>query len=268
MMEQAHAVAASAEHAAESSGALPELPNLVSIINHLWPQQPAAHFLHRWENVCFAWLIAGGLCAALAFAARRLQMVPDRRQSLVEMIIEGLDNMVTGILGHDGRHYTPFIGTLFLYILSMNLAGLVPGMKSPTASINTTAALAGCVFLYVQYTGIRRQGPLKYLRHLMGEPIFLAPLNLPLHIVGELIKPLSLSLRLFANLTGEDLTLYYLVTLGVLCLGVRTIVGAPFQIFFYPLAILFSLIQALVFSLLSTVYISLMLPHEEHAAGH
>lgn len=256
------------EHAAEASGALPELPNLVTVINHFWPHQPAAHFLHRWENVVFSWAIAVGLLVVFVLASRGLRLIPGRRQGLVEMIVEGLDGMVTSILGSEGRHYTPFIGTLFLYILSMNLAGLVPGLKSPTASINTTAALAGCVFLYVQYTGIRRQGPLNYFKHLMGEPIFLAPLNLPLHIVGEFIKPLSLSLRLFANITGEDLTIYYLVTLGVACLGAMTFVGAPFQVFFYPLAILFSLIQALVFSLLSTVYISLMLPHEEHAAGH
>ena len=266
-MVEHETVAAAAQHAHEAA-ALPEMPNAVTILNHLWPHQPVAHALHQWENVAFAWLIAGGLFLALALAARRLQMVPGRGQSFVETIVEGLDGLVTSILGDEGRHYTPFIGTLFCYILAMNLAGLVPGLKSPTSSINTTIGLAVCVFLYVQYTGIRRQGVLNYLKHFAGEPWFLAPLNFVLHTAGEFIKPLSLSLRLFANITGEDLTIFYLVGLGIAAVGAWTFVGLPLQVLFYPLALLFSLIQALVFSLLSTVYISLMLPHEGHAAHH
>lgn len=264
MVEHAAAAAAHAHEAA----ALPETPNLITVINQLWPHQAVSHALHHWEDVAFAWFIAAGLAAAFLLAVRRLQLVPGRRQSFVETVVESLDGLVTSILGGEGRHYTPFIGTLFCYILAMNLAGLVPGLKSPTANINTTVGLAICVFLYVQYTGIRRQGLLNYLKHFAGEPLFLAPLNFMLHVAGEFIKPLSLSLRLFANITGEDLTIFYLLSLGIACVGVWTFVGLPFQALFYPLALLFSLIQALVFSLLSTVYISLMLPHEGHAAAH
>ena len=258
--------AAHAAHAA-AADALPEMPNLVTFVHQWWPEHPASQFLHRWENVVFGWLLAAVLGALFLLGTRRLQLVPGRRQSLVETIVEALEGLVTGILGEDGRHYTPFIGTLFLYILTMNVAGMVPGLKSPTASLNTTLGLAVCVFLYVQWTGLRRQGFVHYLKHFAGEPWFLAPLNVVLHVAGEFIKPLSLSLRLFANITGEDLTIYYLIGLGIMCTGAWVVVGLPFQALFYPLALLFSTIQALVFSLLSTVYISLMLP-PPHAAGH
>ncbi len=256
------------EHAAHAE-TLPEIPNLVTLIGQWWPQHPASHVLHQWENVVFGWLLAAALGALFILGARRLQLVPaGRRQALIETLVEALEGMVTGILGEDGRQYTPFIGTLFLYILTMNVAGMVPGMKSPTSSLNTTLGLALCVFLYVQWTGIRRQGLVSYLKHFAGEPWFLAPLNFVLHVAGECIKPLSLALRLFANITGEDLTMYYLISLGIMCVGAWTFVGLPLQVLFYPLALLFSIIQALVFSLLSTVYISLMLPSHAHEAAH
>jgi F-type H+-transporting ATPase subunit a len=189
------------------------------------------------------------------------------------LVVESLSDFVVGILGPRGKKYVPFLGTLFVYIFAMNLFGLVPLMKSPTSSINTTVALAICVFLYVQYTGIRENGILGYIDHLMGQPrsvigFILVPLMLPLHIVEEFAKPLSLSLRLFGNITGEDVLLYIFVGLGVGILGFLHLpIGVPLQIPFIFLALLTSFIQALVFTLLSTIYFALMMPHgegEEH----
>jgi len=154
----------------------------------------------------------------------------------------------------------------------MNYGGLVPFLKSPTASLNTTLSMAICVFLYVQWTGIRSFGPLGYLDHLAGSPrdlvgFILIPLMLPLHIVGELVKPMSLSLRLFGNVTGEDVLLAVFVGLGVGLAG-AFVHGAPFgvplQAIVYPLLLIFGFIQALVFTLLSTIYFYMMLPHDEH----
>jgi len=190
------------------------------------------------------------------------------------MIVETLDSFVSGVLGKHGRQFTPFLGTLFVYILLMNFLGLFPVMKSPTSSINTTVALAICVFLYVQYTGIRRLGIVGYLDHLCGQPrdlvaIIMVPLMLPLHIMEELAKPLSLSLRLFGNVTGEDVLIAIFVGLGVASLGFLHLpIGLPLQVPFIFLALLTSTIQALVFTLLSTVYFSMMLPHEEHEDSH
>ena len=153
----------------------------------------------------------------------------------------------------------------------MNLLGLVPGMKSPTSSLNTTLALGLTVFLYVQYTGIRNLGIVGYFDHLAGEPravvgFVLIPLMFPLHLLGEVVKPISLSLRLFGNILGEDSLIGALAALGVVALSFLHFpyVGIPFQLPFVILAVLFSTIQALVFALLSTIYLFLMLPHEEH----
>jgi F-type H+-transporting ATPase subunit a len=203
-------------------------------------------------------------------ATRRRRLVPGRLQNTIELLVEALDNFICGILGPQGRRYVPFLGSLFIYILFMNLAGLVPGMKSPTANLNQTLALALCVFLYVQYTGMRNFGLKGYLFHMAGEPrdpitIGLVPIMLPLHIIGELAKPLSLSLRLFGNITGEDVLIVIFITLGIGMIGFLHLpFGVPLQVPFIFLAILTSTIQALVFTLLSTVYFLMMMPHEEH----
>jgi F-type H+-transporting ATPase subunit a len=270
--ERAAEAAEQAEHV-KSSGA-PELPNFITLLHDLSSSAPVVQWLHHWENVVFAWMMLILMCVVAMLAARRSELVPGGLQNFVEMIVESLDNFVVGVLGKRGRDFTPFLGTLFIYILLMNLLGLIPVMKSPTSSINTTVALALCVFFYVQYTGIRRLGIVGYLDHLCGQPrdviaVVMVPLMLPLHIMEELAKPLSLSLRLFGNVTGEDVLIAIFVGLGVTCLGfLHMPIGLPLQVPFIFLAILTSTIQALVFTLLSTVYFSMMLPHEEHGEAH
>ena len=153
----------------------------------------------------------------------------------------------------------------------MNLSVLVPGLKSSTSSLNTTVGLALTVFCYVQWTGLTANGPLKYLDHLAGSPRdiigwLLVPLMLPIHLLGECIKPLSLSLRLGFNVFAEDVLLAVLVGLGIGAgAALHLPVGLPLQVLVVPLVLIFSTVQAVVFSLLSTVYISLMLPHTNGA---
>jgi F-type H+-transporting ATPase subunit a len=151
---------------------------------------------------------------------------------------------------------------------------MVPGMKSPTSSLNTTVGLAAVVFVSVQWTGIRKLGLLGYVDHLAGQPrdvvgFLLSPLMLVLHVIGEVIKPVSLSLRLCFNVFAEDVLLAVLTGLGLtLALSMHLPVGIPLQFLAFPLVLIFSTVQALVFSLLSAVYIALMLPHEEHHDDH
>jgi F-type H+-transporting ATPase subunit a len=260
--------------AAEAEGA-PELPNIITLLSHRLHDVPFISFLHHWENVLFAFTVAVGLSVLSYASTRRKSLMPGKLQNFMEMIVEGLDNFVAGILGSEGRRFTPFLGTLFIYIWCMNMAGLIPGLMSPTGGkngINITASLAICVFFYVQYVGIRKQGILGYIDHLMGNPRsviqwVLVPLNLPIHIIGELAKPLSLSLRLFGNITGEDVLLAAFVGLGIAATAfLHSPVGLPLHVPFIFLALLTGTIQALVFTLLSTVYFSMMLMehHDEH----
>ncbi len=248
----------------------PEVPNIVTILYDKFGSHTFAQFLHHWENVFFSVLIAIFLGVVSYAASRRPQLVPRGLQNFMEMVVEGLSNFVCGILGEEGRHFVPFLGTLFVYILCMNLFGLIPGMKSPSSSIDTTAALAITVFVYVQYTGIRRLGVLGYLDHFAGNPrdaigFALVPLMFPLHIISELAKPLSLSLRLFGNILGEDVLIAVFVGLGVTTVAFLHLpIGIPLHFPFIFLAMLTSVVQALVFASLSTIYILMMLPHKEH----
>jgi F-type H+-transporting ATPase subunit a len=259
-----------AEETGGHSEGHPELPNIITVIYDQFGSAGFAQFLHHWENVVFSLLIALFLGILCHTASRKPQLVPRGLQNFLEMVVEGLSNFVCGILGDEGKRYVPFLGTLFIYILCMNLFGLVPGMKSPSASINTTAALAITVFAYVQYTGIRKLGMLGYLDHFAGRPrdlvgIMLVPLMFPLHIISELAKPLSLSLRLFGNILGEDVLIAVFVGLGVGILAFTNLpLGVPIHFPFVFLAMLTSTVQALVFASLSTIYFLMMFPHEEH----
>ena len=255
--------------------AVHELPNWITFISLFLGDSPLKSFLHEWEGMIFAFAIAGFLIVVARLAARNPQMVPGRLQNVVEMVVEGLSNFIIGILGPRGRTFVPFLGTLFLYILAMNISGALPLGKSPTASPNTTVALALCVFVYVHWIGLTRNGPLGYLKHLAGSPQSavewaFVPIMLPIHILGEIARPVSLSLRLFGNVSGEDVLLFAFCSLGVAALSFAdSPIGIPFQIPFIFLAFLTSFIQALVFTLLSTIYILLWLPHEHEAhEGH
>jgi len=258
---------------AEAGGGPERFPNLVTVIADALPGSPWAHVLHRFEPVLFSILVALILALVAFFATRKPQLIPGGLQNGVEWAVESLYDFVCGILGPKyGRRYAPYLGTLFIYILAMNLFGLIPFMDSPTSSLNVTVGLAILTFLYVQWTGLRELGVLGYLDHMAGNPRSvltwaMVPIMVPVHIIGELAKPVSLSCRLFGNVFGEDMLLVAFTTLGVASLSfLRLPFGLPLQIPFLLLALLTSTIQALVFTVLSTIYFLLMLPHEEH--GH
>lgn len=262
----------------------PELANFISVAVHQLGDCALGVFLHHWENVIFSLFIVAILAVVAYLAQRKRSLIPEKKlQNIVEMVVEGLDSFFAGILGEkEGRRYLPFVGTLFLYIMCMNLMGMVPGMKSSTSNLNTTAALALCTFVYVQFTGLKRLGFIGYLDHMAGNPrmpeekgffkIFLILLFIPIHIllfiihvIGELVKPVSLSLRLFGNITGGDALLVVFITLGMgMVSSLKIPVGFPLQVPVMFLSLIGGIVQAMVFSLLSAVYIAMMLPHETH----
>ena len=240
----------------------PELPNLVTILAEQFHGTPFAAFLVRWEKVIFSLIIVAGIIAFACAASRRKSLIPGKLQSAGEVIVSGFDDFVCGIIGHEGRRFTPFIGTLFIYILAMNLSGLIPFMKSSTSSWSTTLALALCVFGYLQYTALKELGFFGYIYHLMERPkgilafsVVIPIMLLFLHIVSELIRPISLSLRLRSNIWGDDMLLTVLYGFGLGAL--------PLLLFNIVLAILAAVVQAGVFCLLTTIYFTLVLSHED-----
>ncbi len=270
--ETTHGEAAAHGGEHESSGPA-KFPNFITVIARANPGAPWAHFLHEFEVVIFSILIAILICVIAFLATRNPQMIPGPLQNVVEMLVGGLNDFITGILGEKhAKRFVPFLGTLFVYIWFMNLIGLIPFMESPTSNLNVTLALAVTVFLYSQWIGLRSLGPIGYVDHLMGSPRnltgwILMPIMLPIHVLGELAKPISLSCRLFGNVFGEDMLLVAFVSLGITTLAFTGLpFGLPLQLPFMFLALLTGTLQALVFTVLSTIYFLLMLPHDDH--GH
>lgn len=277
--EHAHEAAAHAHEAAghgDDHGAALHVQNFVGILAE-GLKGPAGEWLLRLENVIFTAIVVGLLGLVFWLASRRDSLVPGRLQSACESIVEGLDGFVCGILGPQGRKYTPFLGTMFLYIWVMNLIGLVPLMKSNTANSitlpgpvplpipTTTVALAVIVFVAVQAIGIRNLGIVGYLDHMAGTPrdVFgwvMVPVMFPIHVIGELAKPFSLTFRLFCNIMGGHVLVAVFIGMAI---GAAFV---PFQAPFLLFEIATSTIQAFVFTLLSTVYVAMMLPHDDH--GH
>ena len=146
----------------------------------------------------------------------------------------------------------------------------MPLQNSTMGFLTTVVPIALCVFFYVQWTGISKNGILGYLHHLCGSPrdIFgwlVAPLMFPLHVLGEFIKPLSLSFRLYGNIMAGHILLAVFMGMGIAMLRPLHIpAGVPLHFPFLFLELLVGVIQAFVFTLLSTIYIAMMLPHEEH----
>ena len=252
-------------------------PHLSHALNRLVSSKVRATLL-SFQNLVMTLFIALMLCVIAMLATRNPQMVPGPLQNGVELVVQTLHDFLVDILGNKyGPRYVPFLGTLFVYILAMNLFGLIPFMDSPTSSLNVTVALALVVFIYSQYIGFRELGVVGWVDHMAGNPRSaigwaLVPLMLPIHLMGELAKPISLACRLFGNIFGEDMLLVAFASLGITVMGFTHLpLGLPLQLPFLFLALLTSTLQALVFTVLSTIYFLLMLPHDDHgdeAEGH
>ncbi len=226
-----------------------------------------AHALHlgpdgatNVEPLLYVWFIVlPGLVFLTWYGTRQLDRVPGGLQNVLEGIVQLLDSFVKGIVGekHGGRYVT-FIGSAFLFIVCCNLVGLIPGFQAPTSKVNQTLALALCTFFMTHAVGFRYAGP-AYLKHFLGEPLWLAPIALPAHVAGEIARPVSLTLRLFGNIFGEETAIAVFVWLGFALAPY-----IPFQLPLMALGVFTSFVQALIFSLLSCVYIAGALPHEHH----
>jgi F-type H+-transporting ATPase subunit a len=271
----ARAQAPDAAHAAHAESGATELPNWLVILHDFNPNNAVVAWLEKNQIIVFAW-VAGLLFLFVSWLAmRKPKMVPGPFQNAVEWMVESMEEVSGGLLGSHIEKHFPIIGALFFYILTINLLGIIPGMKSATSSLDLTLALALITFLYVQFWGIRNLGIVGYVDHLAGSPRdaigwMMLPVMLPVHILGELAKPVSLSCRLFGNIFGEDTLIVVFVSATALCLKASlTALAVPpmagITALFMMLQTLTSIVQALIFSLLATVYLYMMLPHEKHA---
>lgn len=213
----------------------------------------AAHSPMNWPvptHTWFMWMAMVILIGVSLAARRNLKLVPSGLQNLFEVIIGGLEDFVVTNIGEEGRKVYSLLITFFLFILTMNLTGLVPGCDAPTANINTNAAMAIILFVYYNYIGIKKWGP-GYIKHFMGPVAPLAPLMLLLETISHLARPLSLTLRLFGNIRGEEIVLVLLFMLA-------PVIGTLPMYFLFILA---KTIQAFIFFMLGMIYLKGSLEH-------
>lgn len=197
-------------------------------------------------HVTYTWFIMLMLTLVAFLGTRRLSIYPGRFQHVMELIIDGINQGMIATMGEGGRKYFPLIGTLALFILVANLIGIIPGFESPTSNLNTTVSMALVVFVMTHIVGIRMHG-FKYIKQFMGPVWWLTPIMMPIEIVSHFSRPLSLSVRLFGNIMGEELVL------AIVLILIPFLVPLPLLV----LMIFTSIIQTMVFVILSMMYISM-----------
>jgi len=200
------------------------------------------------SEVTTMWAIMAVIIVIAFLSTRNLKRVPSGLQNFVETVLEALVGIYTSTLGEKKAwRFLPFLGTMFLFIIIANYsgllpgAGMVPGFVPPTSNLSVTLGLASIVFVMTHFSGMRDNGVGTYLKHFI-EPV---PFLLPINVLEEFVKPLSLSLRLYGNIFGEEMALAAALLIVPLFLPTG-IMG---------LSLIFGFIQAFIFTVLASVYI-------------
>jgi len=208
------------------------------------------------QAVIMMWVIIGLVSLFFWTAARRPQLVPSKLQSLAEVSVEFLRTLVLDNMGPKGMRFFPFIVALFFFILFANLLGLIPGSYTVTSQLVVTGIFALVVYVMSLIVGFSIHG-LHFLTILVppGTPAWLLPLMLPIEIISQLARPVTLAVRLFANMTAGHTVLF--VLFGMMLAGGVLIGWLPFgfTIAVYLLEVIVAFIQAFIFTILATVYL-------------
>ena len=220
-------------------------------------------------NVTLAMFAAAALVCAFFAMSSRMAVVPGRWQSVGEIFFEQIDDLAESIMGHEGRTYFPLIFTLFMFIMTMNLLGMLIVLPTATSQLAVTASLAVLTILIVIAVGFARNG-LGFFKLFApsGVPIFILPLIVPIEIMSFLIRPLTLALRLFGNMIGGHIVLNvfggFVISLAVIAMagGLSTLgllgsgVALGGIIALIALEFLVAILQAFVFAVLACVYLN------------
>lgn len=216
------------------------------------------------------WLVCGGLILVAVLARMQLERAKARKgveryladdrlslRTMFEIYATGAQSVMSDMLDkRDVKVFFPFIGSLFLYIFTCNIIGIIPGFAPPTDNVNTNVGMAVISFLVFMSVGLGRD-PIGFLKHLWGPMFWVGPLLFVVEVQGLLFRPLTLSLRLTGNMFGDHTVFSVMSDL------------VPFFTWpFLGLAIFVSFMQAFIFSLLSTVYLAMSVPHHEEEGGH
>ena len=213
----------------------------------------------------------GGVLVATAFAGRAAlgkgdaAVAPASRFSLkgvLEMILEFIVGIVDMVIGEEGRKYVPMFASIFTFVWVQNLVGLLPGMTPATDNINTTLAVGIFSFLVYNYYGLKENG-WDYVKHFFGPVtglvwIPMMILMLAIEVIGHAVRPLTLGLRLYGNIMADH------TVLSVFLSMFESMWFIPVPAIFYGMGIFVASMQAFVFTMLSMIYVSMAIAHEEH----
>jgi len=234
------------------------------------------------KHVIMMWLAAVLLIATFAFGANRDKSQPVPRgtwANLLEMLVLFVRDEIAikNIGSEEGPRFTPYLLTAFFFILFMNLIGLLPWLSSPTSNLAITAGLALCTFVLTQVAAVRAAGIGGYFKHLTGGvAVWLWPIMIPVEVLGLFTKPFALTVRLFANMLAGHIVIFFLLGLIFIMGNVLfALVSVPFAMMIYFLELFVALVQAYIFTMLSSLFIGMAVamkhhdehPHPEHEAA-
>ena len=225
------------------------LDSFLNAIGH-----PSADPAHPWQNwITIEILVVAIIVVLFAVLRSKLSVEhPGKFQLGFEAIYKFVSGQAGESIDHHANRYVPFFGTIFIFILFMNLIGIIPGLESPTMTPAVPLALAVAVFLYYHWMGLREQGVGKYLAHFAGPVWWLAWLMLPIELISHFARPLSLTIRLYANMfAGERVTVTFLTLSYFLLPAV-----------FMGLHVFVAFLQAFIFMLLAMIYVGSAVAHE------
>lgn len=214
-----------------------------------WPSVP-----RPWTNyICMELLVAAIVVVVFALLKSRLSVEkPGKFQQTFELVQDFVHSQGQEQIEHHSDRYIAFFGTIFIFILFSNLIGVIPGFESPTKFPAVPLGCAMAVFLFYNIVGIKEIGPINYAKHFAGPLWWLAPLMIPIEIISHFARPLSLTVRLYANMyAGEQITIVFL---GLTYFAVPAV--------FMGLHVFVSLIQAYVFMVLAMLYVGAAVAHE------
>ena len=220
------------------------------------------------RNVVMMWIASALLVLLFWLAARRAKdPVPRGLRGLLEVLIVFVrDEVARKMIGPEADRYLGYLLTTFFFILSCNLLGLIPGMSTATSSISVTATLALIAFVMIQVGGIREHGFVHHFKNLVphGLPAWLLPVMIPVEILGMFTKPFALCVRLFANMTAGHVVILSLISIiFILRTAFMAGVSVPFVLFIYVLELGVCLLQAYIFTMLTSLFIG-MAVHPAH----
>lgn len=220
------------------------------------------------KAVAFLWIGAAVTFLILFIGSRLLKDRPGAYQVLVEEIYGFGRNSLAGQMGDEGKKFFPYTLTLFVFVLVLNLIGLVPNSYPVTASITFTLGLALLTFVITQFVGVQRNGPVRYVAAFVppGLPlkIVFVPFMFVIEWISELSKPLTLAMRLYANILAGHLLIFIFLSFILYFGTYMAVISVPMALVLYAFEIFVAVLQAYIFAILTQVYIEIALYRQEH----